>query len=143
MDSTTLNTIVGIIGIVVGIIGAVVGIIGWNGLQAATEINNKAKAGKGATINQGNTYNYGGVSEETIRLITKDMTKEEMCQLIIRLIPVNTDNENCIANQLRKGTLTAEDFDKIIEEIPTMYYGKTPPPGFPKLKNGSMWVSTE
>lgn len=143
MDSTTLNTIVGIIGIVVGIIGAVVGIIGWNSLKAATEINNTAKAGKGSTINQGNTYNYGGVSEETVRLITKDMTKEEMCQLIIRLIPVNTDNENCVANQLRKGTVEADDFDKIIDEIPTVYYGKTPPSSYPEMKDGSIWWSTE
>lgn len=143
MDSTTLNTIVGIIGIVVGTIGAVVGIIGWNSLKAATEINNKAKAGKGSTINQGNTYHYGGVSEETVRLITKDMTKEEMSQLVVRLIPVNTDNENCVANRLRSGKVNADDFEKIIDEIPTTYYGKNPPPGFPKLKEGSLWLNVE
>lgn len=139
MDPTTLNTIVGIIGIVVGIIGAVIGIIGWNSLKAATEINNTAKAGKGSTINQGNTYNYGGVSEEMVRLITKDMTKEEMCQLIMRLIPINTDNENCVANRLRNGTVTADDFEKLLNEIPTTYYGQTPPPNFPEIREGSLW----
>ena len=136
MDLVTwINTIVGIIGIAVGIIG-------WNSLKAATEINNKAKAGKGSTINQGNTYNYG-VSEETVRLITKDMTKEEMCQLIIRLVPIFTDNENCIGNRLRNGTVTSDDFDKIINEIPTTYFGKTPPPGYPNLTDGSIWWNIE
>ena len=143
MDSTTLNTTVGIVGIVVSIIGIVVGIIGAKNLYVANQMNNNAKAGKGSTINQGNTYNYGGVSEETVRLITKDMTKEEMCRLIVRLIPINTDNENCVAKRLRKGTVTAEDFNKIIDEIPTVYYGKTPPPNFPELKDGSIWWSTE
>lgn len=142
MDATMLNTIVGIVGIIVGVIGAVVGIIGWNSLKAATEINNRAKAGKGSTINQGNTYNYG-VGEDTVRLIAKDMTKEEMCQLIIRLVPIYTDDENCIGNRLRKGTVVADDFDKIINEIPTTYYGKNPPPGYPQLKDGSIWWNIE
>ena len=143
MDATTLNTVLGIVGTIATVVGTIVGIIGLKSLNVATEINNRAKAGKGSTINQGNTYNYGGVSEETVRLITKDMTKEEMCQLIIRLIPVNTDNENCVANQLRKGTVEADDFDKIIDEIPTVYYGKTPPSSYPEMKDGSIWWSTE
>lgn len=114
MDLVTwINTIVGIIGIAVGIIG-------WNSLKAATEINNKAKAGKGSTINQGNTYNYG-VSEETVRLITKDMTKEEMCRLIVKLIPVDTDDDNCIAKKLALGNVKADDFDSVLEELPTIY----------------------
>ena len=142
MDATTVNTIVGIIGIIVGIIGAGIGIIGWNSLKTATEINNRARAGKGSTINQGNTYNYG-ISEETVRLIAKNMTKEEMCQLIIRLVPIHTDNENCIGNRLRKGLVTADDFDKILDEIPTTYYGNNPPPGFPQLKDGSIWWNIE
>lgn len=142
MDATMLNTIVGIVGIIVGVIGAVVGIIGRNSLKAATEINNRAKAGKGSTINQGNTYNYG-VGEDTVRLITKDMTKDEMCQLIIRLVPICTDDENCIGNRLRKGTVAADDFDKIIDKIPTIYYGKNPPPGYPQLKEGGIWLNIE
>lgn len=142
MEATTLNTIVGIIGIVVGIIGAIVGIVGWNSLKATTEIKNKVKAGKCSTVNQGNTYNYG-ISEDTVRLIAKDMTKEEMCQLIIRLIPIHTDNENCIGNRLRSGSVTAQNFHKILDEIPTIYYGKNPPPDFSKLKDGSFWFGIE
>lgn len=137
MDATTLNTLVGIVGIVVGIIGAVIGVIGWRSLQAA-ETNNRATASNGSTINQGNTYHYG-VSEETVRLIAKNMTLEQMCQLVIRLIPIFTDDENCIGNRLRNGTITADDFDNIIDEIPTTYYGKTPPPDFYQQKSGSVW----
>lgn len=126
--ATWINTIVGIIGIVVGIIG-------WNSLKAATEINNKAKAGKGSTINQGNTYNYG-VSEETVRLITKDMTKEEMCRLIVKLIPVDTDDENCIAKRLASGNVKADDFESVLAELPTIYYGKKEPP---TRRKGNIW----
>lgn len=143
MDTTTLNTVLGIVGTIATVVGTIVGIIGLKSLNVATEINNRAKAGKGSTINQGNTYNYGGVSEKTVGLIAKNMTKEEMCRLIVRLIPINTDDENCVANRLRKGTVTAEDFNKIIDEIPTVYYGKTSPPDFPELKDGSIWWATE
>lgn len=139
---TWLNTGVGIIGIIATVIGIIVGVVGWNSLKAATEINNKAKAGKGSTINQGNTYNYG-VSEETVRLIAKELTQEEMCEMIIRLIPINTDDENCIGNRLRNNKVTAEDFHKILDEIPTTYYGNTPPPGFPMLKDGHVWYQID
>lgn len=135
MDATTLNTVVGIIGIVVGIIGAVVGVIGWKSITTATEINNKARAGKGSTINQGNTYNYG-ISEETVRLITNDMTKEEMCRLIIRLIPINTDDDNCVAKRLAAGNVKADDFENIFAELPTIYYGQKEPTN---MKDGNIW----
>ena len=46
MNTTTLNTIVGIIGSVVGIIGIIVGIIGWKSLSTATKIKNTVKAEK-------------------------------------------------------------------------------------------------
>ena len=145
MDTATLNTVVGIVGTVATVISTVVGIIGAKSLKTAKQIiktNNHAKAGDGSTVNQGNTYNYR-VGEETVRLITKDMTKEEMCQLIIRLIPIHTDDENCVGNRLRKGTVTADDFDRIIDEIPTVYYGKNPPPDFSRMKDGNIWWNIE
>ena len=123
---TWLNTIVGIIGIIVGIIGC-------KNLSMAIKINNTIKADNGATVYNADTINQG-VSENTVRLIAKDLTKEEMCQLIIRLIPINTDNEDCIGNMLRKGTITSEIFDRIIDEIPTIYYGKKSPPNSPPCK---------
>ena len=101
---TYINTIVGIIGIIVGIIG-------WKSLSAASK--NNAKAGNGSTINQGIIYN-SGIGEETVRLLTKDMTKEEMCNLIVRLIPIDTDDDDCIALKLRNDEITADDFEKVL-----------------------------
>ena len=140
MDATTVNTIVGIVGIIVGVIGIIVGIIGWKSLNTANKINNKAD--NGSTIVQAEIINQG-ISENTVRLITKDMTKEEMCRLIVRLIPISTDNENCVGNRLRKGDVTADQFEEILENIPTIYYGKIKPPGFPKMKTGDVYYEIE
>ena len=138
MDATTINTIVGIVGIVVGIIGAIIGIIGWKSLSEATKIKNSAKADNGATVYQAQTIN-NGVSDDTVRLISKDITKEQLCRLVTRLIPVNTDDENCIANRMRRDAVSAEKFEEILEEIPEVYYGKTEPPDFPSIKDGAIW----
>ena len=126
----------------VGIIGIIVGVIGWKSLSTAMKITNTIKASNGATVYQAKTINQG-ISEDTVRLIAKDMTKEEMCQLIIRLIPIHTDDDNCVGNRLRNGTVTADDFHKILDEIPTIYYGKTPPPEFPNMKDGNIWFDIE
>ena len=135
MDATALNTIVGIIGIIVGVIG-------WQNLNEAKRIRNTAKAGDCSTIIQAEVVNQG-VSEDTVRLIASDMTKEELCQLVIRLIPIYTDDENCVGNRLRRGDVTADQFDEIIENIPTIYYGKTKPPGFPNMKDGDIYCEIE
>ncbi|MBP3651504.1 MAG: hypothetical protein J6J78_00350 [Clostridia bacterium] len=130
---TWINTGVGIIGIVVGIIGA------KNISYAKKIINkNKIKADHGSTVYNAETINQG-IGDRTARLIAKDMTHEEMCKLIIRLIPVNTDDENCAANRLRRGTVTADQFNELLEEIPTHYYGSKKPPKFPNMKDGSTW----
>lgn len=131
--------VITIVNTVVGIIGIIVGVIGWKSLNAAIKIKNSAKAENGSTINQGNTYNNYGISEDTVRLIAKNMTKEEMCQLIIRLIPINTDDEHCIGNRLRTGDIASYNFEKILDAIPTTYYGKTTPSGFSTLKDGDIW----
>ena len=123
----------------VGVIGIVVGIIGWRSIQAATEINYSVKAGEGSTIHQGGTYNYG-VGDDTVRLITKDMTREEMCRLMIKLIPVNTDDDNCIAKRLAVGDVKADDFEKVMSELPTIYYGAKAPLAH---KDGNIWIRLE
>lgn len=76
MDPTTLNTLVGIIGIVSTIIGIIVGIIGEKSLYEATKINNKAKADNGATVQQAHSI-YNGLSAPDVIDITKrTITKE-------------------------------------------------------------------
>ena len=132
---TWLNTCVGIIGIVVGVIG-------WKSLSAATKIRNSAKADNGSTVYQAQTI-HQGISEETVRLIAKNLTKEELCQIVVRLIPIHTDNDECVGNKLRRGDVTADDFEKILSEIPTIYYGKKAPPDFPKMKDGDMYFQTD
>lgn len=76
--STTINTVVGIMGIIVGIIGIIVGIVGAQSLSAAQKIKNSISADGGSVVTQTQIYQQG-VSEDTIRLIAKDMTKEQMC----------------------------------------------------------------
>lgn len=76
MDPTTLNTLVGIIGIISTIIGIIVGIIGGKSLYEATKINNKAKADNGATVQQAHSI-YNGLSAPDVIDITKrTITKE-------------------------------------------------------------------
>lgn len=132
---TWINTIVGIIGIIVGVIG-------WRSLSEAKKIKNTVKAGNSSTIIQAEVVNQG-VSEDTVRLIARDMTKEELCQIVIRLIPINTDDENCVGNRLRQGKVTADQFNEIIDSLPTTYYGKAKPPGFPNMKNGDIYYEID
>lgn len=132
---TWINTCVGVIGIIVGIIGLI-------SLHEAKIIKNTIKSSDGAMIINTEVYNQG-VSEDTVRLIASDMTKEELCQLVIRLIPIYTDDENCVGNRLRRGDVTADQFDEILENIPTTYYGKTKPPGFPYMKDGDIYCEIE
>ena len=138
MDSTTLNTIVGIIGIVVGILGIITAFIGGTSLSTAKKMVNKIKASDNATVYAGNTTIQNGISEDTVRLISKDLTKEELCRLVIRLIPINTDDEDCIANKLARGEISADKLDDALAELPSLYYGETEPPA---SKEGSIWLS--
>ena len=76
MDPTTLNTLVGIIGIVSTIIGIIVGIIGEKSLYEATKINNKAKADNGATVQQAQSI-YNGLSAPDVIDITERTVTEK------------------------------------------------------------------
>ena len=76
MDPTTLNTLVGIIGIVSTIIGIIVGIIGGKSLYEATKINNKAKADNGATVQQAQSI-YNGLSAPDVIDITERTVTEK------------------------------------------------------------------
>ena len=79
MDATTLNTIVGIIGIIVGFIGIIVGIIGGKSLSTAIKIKNTVKADNGSTLyNNSPTIitNNGLSSLDTIELAKQTTIKE-------------------------------------------------------------------
>ena len=71
MDATTLNTIVGIVGIIVGVIGIVVGVIGWKSLETVKNINN-IKTGKQSTVNQAI---YNGMTYTDVKQIVTDEIK--------------------------------------------------------------------
>ena len=71
MDATTLNTIVGVIGIIVGIIGAIVGVIGWKSLETVKNIN-KIKVGKQSTVNQAI---YNGMTYTDVKQLVTDEIK--------------------------------------------------------------------
>ena len=141
MNPTTLNTVVGIVGAIVGIIGIIAGIIGMASVTTAIKIKNSVQVDNDVTVFQTQTINHG-VSDDTVRLIAQKMTKEEMCRLLIRLIPINTDDDNCVGNRLRNGTLSVEDIDKILDEIPTLYVGETLPPDASTVKDGSIWLTS-
>ena len=70
MDPTTLNTLVGIIGIISTVIGIIVGVIGGASLHQATKISNKAKADNGATVQQAQSI-YNGLSAPDVIDITE------------------------------------------------------------------------
>lgn len=122
----------------VGVIGIIVGIIGWKSLSNAVKIKNLINANNGATVYNAQTI-HQGISENTVKLIAKDMSKEQMCQLIVKLIPIQTDDDNCIGIKIRNGDVTADDFDEILKEIPTIYYGKKEPPK--NSKSGDLWIN--
>ena len=134
--STTINTVVGIMGIIVGIIGIIVGIVGAQSLSAAQKIKNSIRADGGSVVTQTQIYQQG-VSEDTIRLIAKDMTKEQMCRLLIHLIPINTDDPDCLGSQLRRGNISTDQFEELISALPNTYYGQKAPP-IPS-KKGDIW----
>lgn len=75
MDATSVNTIVGIIGSIVGVIGIVVGIIGLRCINAAQEIRNTVKTGKGSTVTQ--TIQNGASISEVIEAVS-NVTDQKM-----------------------------------------------------------------
>lgn len=78
MDATTLNTIVGIIGIIVGIIGAVVGIIGLNCVTNAVKIKNSIKAD---TVQQAQII-HNGLDDYAVIRLSRETTQEELKKVI-------------------------------------------------------------
>lgn len=97
MDPTTLNTLVGIVGIISTVISIIVGIIGGASLYQATKISNKAKADNGATVQQAHSIYYGLSAPDVI-----DITERKIAE---------------------KTELLKQDFNKITNKIvsPSMF----------------------
>lgn len=81
IDSTTLNTIVGIIGIISTLVGIIVGIIGGKSLSTAIEIKNNVKAD---TVQQAQVINNGLDNYAVIKL-SQDTTREELEKIVQEL----------------------------------------------------------
>ena len=92
MDSTIINTVVGIIGIVTTLVGIVVGIIGWKCLSTANNIKakNKARAGNRSTINQASSMiiNNGLSNKEVSDLASE--TAKKIADYRMRLVTPDT-----------------------------------------------------
>lgn len=104
MDTTTLNTVVGIIGIIVGLIGVIVGVIGWKSLTTATKIKNNARTGNGSTVQQANSI-HNGLDSYTVIKLSKETAQQE----------------------LEKTSITREELEKILDEQPKILCGTTLP----------------
>jgi len=128
MDATTLNTIVGIIGIVVGLIGVVVGVIGWKNITTANNIKNRAKADNGATIQQAQTINNGMDSYAVIRL-SKDTTQEELVRLVKEL---NMASKNDVSSAISK-------LEEKVDALPKIHVGPTEPDD----KSVVLWINPD
>lgn len=75
MDATTLNSIIGIIGIISTVIGIGVGVIGWRCISAANNYN--AKANNGASIYQGSSVTINnGLSSKEVSELAKHTAEE-------------------------------------------------------------------
>lgn len=140
MDGTTVNTIVGIVGIVSTIIGTVVGIIGWKSLTTVTKIKNTARADNGASIQQAQVMNIGLDNYAVIRL-SKDVTQEELARLIKEIDLVSkTDVESAILEQVLPTQKQISDLEEKVEAMPKIHVSRLEPT---ELKTGDIWLQVE
>ena len=82
MDPTSLNTIVGIVGIVVGIIGVVTGSIGIYSLKTVNKMKNKMTAKKtNGNVQQAGIINNNGASYQDIEYVADKNSSEKIRKL--------------------------------------------------------------
>lgn len=124
MDATTLNTVVGIVGIIVGSIGIFVGLIGWKSLNAATKIINKAD--NGASIQNAQIINNGLDSYAVIKL-SRETTQDELQKIVEKITPISKAEIN-------------EIVDEKIDRLPKVHVGNDYPKDF---RNGDFWIQVE
>jgi len=71
MDATTINTIVGIVGIIVGLIGIIVGVIGGVNLSTSKKIIKSIKADNNSAIQTADTIYNGLSSYDVYEIVSK------------------------------------------------------------------------
>ncbi len=135
MDATTLNTIVGIVGIVVGIIGAIIGIIGWKSLATATKISNKAKADNGSTVQQAQII-HNGLDDYAVIRLSRETTQEELQRMVEALQLVTEKDIKELGNEITDVTEDIRKLNETVNSMPRIHVGKEPPQN---SKNGDIW----
>jgi hypothetical protein len=136
MDATTLNTIVGIVGIIVGIIGAVVGIVGWNSLSTAMEMKNRAKADNGASVQQAQTIHNGIDSYAVIRL-SRDTTQQELARLVKEIqLATKSDIRETISSEVEPAIKRLTSMEQKMEALPRVHIGTVEPED---MQDGDIW----
>lgn len=73
MDATTINTIVGIVGIIVGLIGIIVGVIGGVNLSTSKRIIKSIKADNNSSIQTADTIYNGLSSYDVYEIVSKSI----------------------------------------------------------------------
>ena len=140
MNPTTLNTIVGIIGIVSTIIGIIVGIVGGKSLYEATKINNKAKADNGATVQQAQIINNGLDSYAVIRL-SRETTQAELQKVIDELKPLTWEEiDDVVSEKITPTFQRLNDLQETVQKIPQIHVSKETPE---EAKDGDIWLKIE
>ena len=135
MDATTINTIVGIIGIVVGIIGAIIGIIGWKSLSTATKISNKAKADNGATVQQAQII-HNGLDDYAVIRLSKETTQEELQRMVDSLQLVTGKDIKALGNELSDVSKNVNKLNLTVDSMPRIHLCEEIPK---ELKEGDIY----
>jgi len=82
MDSTMINTIVGIVGIACTIVGVIVGVIGKRSLDTANLIKNEVLIANSSSIQQAQTINNNGLDNHTVIDLAQDTATKCLAPLI-------------------------------------------------------------
>ena len=111
MDSTTLNTLVGIVGAIVGIIGIIVGIIGLKNVTTVIKIKNSIKAD---TVQHAQII-HNGLDDYAVIRPSRETTQEELKKVIETFKPLMWEEIDDIVTEKVKST--DEKVQKLKEEV--------------------------
>lgn len=114
MDPTTLNTIVGIVGVIVSVIGIVVGIIGLYNVTTAIKIKNSIKAN---TVQQAQII-HNGLDDYAVIRISRETTQEELKKSIEMVLNIQKLNDENLNNRIDNAEEKLRNLKAEVEEIP-------------------------